>query len=132
MCIRDSTKSSQRFIFHGVEEEPTPSLLRDFSAPVRLNYPYTRNQLKFLMSNDSDGFARWEAGQRLGTEVIQDVVELIQAREKIDGQNNEISMDSRLIEALNRNIDEVLDRNEDGNFDKAMTAEMLSLPSEAY
>lgn len=131
-AVLNLTKSSQRFIFHGVEEEPTPSLLRDFSAPVRLSYPYTRNQLKFLMSNDSDGFARWEAGQRLGTEVIQDVVGQIQAREKIDGQDNEISTDSRLIEALHTNISEAIDRNEDGNFDKAMTAEMLSLPSEAY
>ena len=131
-AVLNLTKSSQRFIFHGVEEEPTPSLLRDFSAPVRLNYPYTRNQLKFLMSNDSDGFARWEAGQRLGTEVIQDVVGQIQAREKIDGQDNEISTDSRLIEALHTNISEAVARNEDGNFDKAMTAEMLSLPSEAY
>ena len=131
-AVLNLTKSSQRFIFHGVEEEPTPSLLRDFSAPVRLNYPYTRNQLKFLMSNDSDGFARWEAGQRLGTEVIEDVVGQIQARGKIDGQNSEISIDSRLLEALHTNISEAVDRNEDGNFDKAMTAEMLSLPSEAY
>ena len=130
--VLNLTKSSQRFVFLGVEEEPTPSLLRDFSAPVRLNYPYTRNQLKFLMSNDSDGFARWEAGQRFGAEVIQDVVGQIQAREKIDVQDNEISTDSRLIEALHTNIAEAIDRNEDGNLDKAMTAEMLSLPSEAY
>ena len=44
---------------------PLPSLLRGFSAPVKLSFPYSRDQLMFLMQHDSDGFNRWEAGQQL-------------------------------------------------------------------
>ena len=42
-----------------------PSLLRGFSAPVILNYPYSEAELLHLMANDDDPFNRWEAGQRL-------------------------------------------------------------------
>lgn len=51
-----------------------PSLLRGFSAPVRVFYPWTREQLTFLMSHDSDGFNRWDAGQRLAVDVINSLV----------------------------------------------------------
>jgi aminopeptidase N len=44
-----------------------PSLLRDFSAPVILDYDYTDIELAFLLAHDSDPFNRWEAGQRLMT-----------------------------------------------------------------
>ena len=47
-----------------------PSLLRGFSAPVILKYPYTEAELLHLMANDDDPFNRWEAGQRLATETI--------------------------------------------------------------
>ena len=47
-----------------------PSLLRGFSAPVILKYPYTEAELLHLMANDDDAFNRWEAGQRLATEAI--------------------------------------------------------------
>ncbi len=55
-------------------ERPVPSLLRGFSAPVRVRYPWTREQLLFLMSHDPDGFNRWDAGQRLAVDVIQSLV----------------------------------------------------------
>ena len=45
--------------------KPVPSLLRGFSAPVILNYPYTEADLVHLMANDDDPFNRWEAAQRL-------------------------------------------------------------------
>ena len=133
-AVLNLTESSQQFIFQGLEEEPIPSLLRDFSAPVRLNYAYSRDQLTFLMGNDSDGFARWEAGQRLGVEVVQEVVQKLQIGKKTQEGEGEIDIkvDHRLIEALHKNVDEAIKCNEDGNLDKAMVAEMLSLPSEAY
>ncbi|HCH75676.1 MAG TPA: hypothetical protein DFM08_03565, partial [Pseudomonas sp.] len=57
------TEAEQTFTFVDVAERPQPSLLRGFSAPVKLDYPYDRDQLMFLMQHDSDGFNRWEAGQ---------------------------------------------------------------------
>jgi len=65
----------ETFVFENVEAEPVPSLLRQFSAPVKLNYNYSTDQLAFLMANDSDGFNRWEAGQRLALQIILDLIE---------------------------------------------------------
>ncbi len=50
--------------------KPTPSLLRDFSAPVMLDYAYTGDQLLHLLTFDTDPFNRWEAGQRLMLEAM--------------------------------------------------------------
>ena len=53
------------FRFINVPERPVPSLGRDFSAPVIINYPYSDDGLRHLLSHDSDPFNRWDAGQRL-------------------------------------------------------------------
>jgi len=51
--------------FTNIPEAPTPSLLRGFSAPVKLKTDYNDQELLFLLANDTDGFNRWEAGQQL-------------------------------------------------------------------
>ena len=63
--VLNLTEARQTFRFIDVPCEPVPSLLRDFSAPVVLEYGYSDAQLAFLSANDSDAFNRWEAGQRL-------------------------------------------------------------------
>src|SRR5690554_1718189 len=63
--VLELTEREQQFVFTDVPERPVPSLLRDFSAPVKLDYPYDDEQLAFLFANDEDPFNRWEAGQRL-------------------------------------------------------------------
>jgi len=55
----------QTFTFTGITSEPVPSMLRNFTAPVVLDYDYTDAQLLHLLEHDSDPFNRWEAGQRL-------------------------------------------------------------------
>ncbi|SDU10999.1 aminopeptidase N [Pseudomonas pohangensis] len=112
------TEAEQSFTFVDVAEKPLPSLLRGFSAPVKLSFPYSRDQLMFLMQHDSDGFNRWEAGQQLAVQVLQELV----------GQQQRgvaMAMDERLVKALCS----VLNNEQ---LDPAMVAEMLSLPSEAY
>ena len=112
------TEAEQRFVFVEVPEQPLPSLLRGFSAPVKLSFPYSRDQLLFLMQHDSDGFNRWEAGQQLSVQVLQELIGQHQRGEQL-------VLDPRLIEAYRTLLaDEALDQ--------AMVAEMLSLPSEAY
>jgi aminopeptidase N len=64
-AVLELTQESQTFEFVNVTEKPVPSLLRNFSAPVVLEYDYTDAELAFLMAHDSDPFNRWEAGQRL-------------------------------------------------------------------
>ncbi len=112
------TEAEQSFIFVDIAEQPLPSLLRGFSAPVKLIYPYSRDQLMFLMQHDSDGFNRWEAGQQLAVQVLQEIVGQIQRGEAMQ-------MDRSLLTALRAVL-------ENGDLDQAMVAEMLSLPGEAY
>ncbi|ROU00390.1 aminopeptidase N [Marinobacter sp. R17] len=113
--ILDLTESEQTFVFHDVAERPVPSLLRGFSAPVKVRYPWSRDQLLFLMSHDSDGFNRWDAGQRLAVDVIQSMV----------GQPQEQTVDPRLVTAFRQLLS-------DTELDQALVAKMLQLPSEAY
>ena len=112
------TEAEQTFTFVDIDAQPLPSLLRGFSAPVKLSFPYDRDQLMFLMQHDSDGFNRWEAGQQLSVQVLQELIE--QHR-----QGAPLVLDQRLVTALGSVL---------GNdaLDQAMVAEMLSLPSEAY
>ena len=73
------TAAEQTFTFINVPVAPVPSLLRDFSAPVKVHYPYSREGLAFLFAHDSDSFNRWEAGQRLATDVMLAMVDDIKA-----------------------------------------------------
>ncbi|CAM3956594.1 aminopeptidase N [Pseudomonas wadenswilerensis] len=112
------TEAEQTFTFEGIAAKPLPSLLRGFSAPVKLSFPYDRDQLMFLMQHDSDGFNRWEAGQQLSVQVLQELIAQHQ-------QGARLVLDQRLVTALGTVL-----ANE--QLDQAMVAEMLSLPSEAY
>ncbi|MES2824727.1 MAG: aminopeptidase N [Pseudomonadota bacterium] len=120
-AVVELTQAEQTFVFTRVQEKPVPSLLRGFSAPVKLSYDYSREDLMLLMSRDSDGFNRWDASQQLALQVINDFVATYQRGEDI----KTISIDERLINAY-RNI------LQDESLDQAMVAYMLSLPSEAY
>jgi aminopeptidase N len=110
--------SQETFVFSGIKEKPVPSLLRGFSAPIKLSYLYSRDELLFLMANDSDGFNRWDAGQALATDIILQLV--------VDqSQGRELVLDHRLIKVyqdLLNNID----------LDDAVIAKMLTLPSLAF
>jgi aminopeptidase N len=66
--------TDQEFVFVNMPCRPVPSLLRNFSAPIKIRYPYSRQDLAFLFAHDSDAFNRWEAGQRLATEVMLEML----------------------------------------------------------
>ncbi|GFR59356.1 aminopeptidase N [Elysia marginata] len=72
--VLEVREANQQFVFENVAERPLPSLLRGFSAPVRLNYDYSREDLLFLMRHDEDGFNRWDSCQRLATDTILDLM----------------------------------------------------------
>jgi len=63
-------QESEVFRFLDVPEHPVPSLGRDFSAPVIINYDYSDEALQHLLSYDSDPFNRWAAGQRLAMKLL--------------------------------------------------------------
>ncbi|HEY0963325.1 MAG TPA: aminopeptidase N, partial [Pseudomonadales bacterium] len=116
------TEAEQQFTFINVPEEPVPALLRGFSAPVKLAIDYTRDELMFLMSHDRDGFVRWEAAQQLGLQVIH---EGLAAR----SAGKPFTVDPRLVTAYRAVLQASLD---EAGIDKAMVANLLLLPSEAY
>ena len=113
--VLELTEASHTFEFSGLAERPVPSLLRDFSAPVRVVYPWTREQLLFLMNHDADGFNRWDAGQRLAIDVIQSLV----------GAGEDVGIEPRLVSAYRQLLS-------DSTLDQALVAKMMQLPSEAY
>ncbi len=63
--VLELTAAEQSWRFTDVEQRPVPSILRDFSAPVVLEYDYSDAELLHLFRHDSDPVNRWEAGQRL-------------------------------------------------------------------
>ena len=116
--VLNITKAQEDFVFEDVPEKPVPSLFRGFSAPVRMHYPYQRDDLLFLMTHDEDGFARWDASQQLATQIILE--QIIQHQ-----QGKTLKVDERLLTAFRGLL-------EDTMLDKAMVALMFTLPSEAY
>ena len=112
------TEACQTFRFEGVAEEPVPSLLRGFSAPVKLEFDYSAQQLMFLMAHDSDSFNRFEAGQKLVVLVMEDLLAEY-------GHVHALGLDPDFIDAFRATLT-------DQQADPALIAEALSLPSESY
>lgn len=106
-------ESSQTFMFENIAEPPVVSLLRGFSAPVKLHHDVSNETLALLMSHDSDSFNRWDAGQRLATRLILATME--------GDTEAEATLDF-LGQAWGRILD-------DATLDLAVKAETLSLPS---
>ena len=115
--VVELTQAKQQVVFENIDEEPIPSLLRGFSAPVKLDYNYSPDQLAFLMAHDTDGFNRWDACQTLSFMVLQQLTDDAIAQRPM-------TMDPQLIEAFTSLI-------EDQQLDPAMVQLMLQLPSEA-
>ncbi len=109
---------AETFYFIHVAHKPIPSLLRDFSAPVKLNYDYKDDDLLFLMLHDGDSFNRWDAGQQLAVRLIFRLIKDYQ-------QNRPLQIDGHFI----RTLEKVLT---DPQLEEALIAEMLTLPSEKY
>jgi len=116
--IFELIESQEVLIFEGIEEEPVPSLLRGFSAPVKLSYQYTDEQLLFLMKHDSDGFNRWDAGQTLSVRILQTLI--------LDFQKGiALTLPTSYISAFQAILQDPL-------LDKAMVCKLLMLPAESY
>ena len=68
--LLEVTDREHVFEFRDIPSPPTPSLLRDFSAPVRLTVNLEPEQIEFLMRHDSDPFNRWQAAQTYATNLL--------------------------------------------------------------
>ena len=106
----------QEFVFEGIDEEPVPSILRGFSAPVRLEMDRPEQSLAFLMAHDDDPVNRWDAGQQLALKLLVTATNEIEA-----GRTPEL--DAGFSAAWVRVLD-------DESLDGSLRALALSLPGE--
>ena len=111
-------ETEQSFCLCGLTEQPVPALLRGYSAPVRLEYPYRTEELAVLMAHEPDPFCRWEASQCMAS---QTVLGVMAARH----QGEALVLDACFADAFRKSLTSGLD-------DPAFLAEMLTLPSEKY
>lgn len=116
LLILDEAEKS--FVFEGVSEPVVPSLLRDFSAPVKLEYDYSLQELAVLMGHDSNAFIRWEAAQQLAQgQILANVVRR--------AAGSDMNLDGGLEEAFHALLT-------DNRADPALLAEAIALPDEDY
>lgn len=106
--------------FTNVDERPVLSVLRGFSAPVRLRMERSLEDLAFLMVHDADGFARWDAGQDFWSRVLLGRISAPDA-----------AVPGIVEQVVRRLLADAANAPEDGE-SKALLAAMLTLPSEDY
>ncbi|MDO8954982.1 MAG: aminopeptidase N [Gammaproteobacteria bacterium] len=110
------THKDHTFVFKNVAEKPIPSLLRDFSAPVKLEYAYSDDQLLFLFAHDSNEFNRWDAGQIMASRILLNIA-------KAYREQTEYQIPKSFIEAIHHIL-------RSSNLDKSLVSEAITLPSE--
>ena len=117
-AILPFTRSEQSFLFANVAEPPVASLLRGYSAPVRVSHDYTDEQLALLMAHDADAFNRWEASQQLATRMLLAGIESLQKG------GEDFTVPAVFADAIGRIL-------ANGSRDPAFAAECLQLPAES-
>jgi aminopeptidase N len=106
--------TQQSLEFTNVDSMPIPSLLHGFSAPVKLNYPYSQQQLSNVMLGSPDEFARWDAGQKLFSDCIHNLANKTE-QQQLASITQTVSMFEPIFEAKDISL--------------ALKTEMLTLPS---
>lgn len=115
-ALLELREPSSRFVFEGVTAHPVPSVLRNFTAPVRLELSRTNDELAFLMGHDSDPVSRWDAAQTFGQSLLLQMV-----AERSEGRP--MQPDPRFVQAWGRIAD-------NDALDGSLRALILALPDE--
>ncbi|XP_059661811.1 puromycin-sensitive aminopeptidase-like [Cornus florida] len=110
------TMKEEEFVFSDIPEQPIPSLLRGYSAPVRLDSDLTESDLSFLLAHDSDEFNRWEAGQVLARKLMLSLVADFQ-------QNKPLVLNRQFFHGVKSILC-------DSSLDKEFLAKAITLPGE--
>ncbi|XP_037495626.1 puromycin-sensitive aminopeptidase isoform X2 [Jatropha curcas] len=110
------TKKEEEFVFSDILERPVPSILRGYSAPIRLESDLSDSDLFFLLAHDSDEFNRWEAGQVLARKLMLSLVADFQ-------QNKPLALNPKFVNGLRSILG-------DSSLDKEFIAKAITLPGE--
>lgn len=108
----------ERYTFINIPHPPVPSLLRGFSAPVKVHVDLSEGERCFLMAHDSDLFNRWEASQQMAVQIILKLIERVQKGQALE-------LDAPYVQAVRHMLEAPL-------LDPALVAQALSLPAETY
>ncbi len=106
-------KAAQDFTFTGVSQRPIPSLLRRFSAPVKLDSDVSLDDLRVLIMHDTDGFNRWDAMQTMAMAEFNRLL-----------RTPDTDVDPRFVDMFGTLLAQALQ----DNTDKTLLARMLALP----
>ena len=118
--VLELKQESQTFAFPNLDEEPVPSILRGFSAPVKVKMEQSDEDLAFLMAYDTDSFNRWEASQKLASKAV------LSATDAIIAGTDPAPLSKSMVEAFRA----VLKAVSNASIDKSLLAYALSLPDE--
>lgn len=109
-------ETSQTWQFNNIPQKPVLSLLRNFSAPIKVIYERSDDELYFLLANDQDAFSCWDAGQQLLNRMILQLMQHYQ-------QNQQMVMDLRLVQAIREMLAHP-------KLDKQLIALLILVPNE--
>ncbi len=109
-------QEEQCFVFRDVASRPVPSLLRDFSAPVRVEQSLSQEEKLFLLRHDGNGFNRWMIAQDLLTAEC-----LRLANDSREGRH--LLPDAALLSVLQEMLPALAEK------DPALSAKILQVPS---
>ncbi|MGY6624821.1 aminopeptidase N [Acinetobacter johnsonii] len=96
-------------VFSGLSTQPVVSLLRNFSAPVNLEFNYTDEELAFLIQYETNGFNQWQATQTLLERIL------------LNGHDTHI-----YIQAIKNTLPDLVEQ------DPLLASRLFDVPSEGY
>jgi aminopeptidase N len=117
-CILELTQAEHEFVLVNVGTEAVLSLNRNFSAPVKVFYDYSLEDLALLVAHDTDPVARWDAAMQLYCRVL-----LSAAQQHERGES--MTFDACLVSTMATLC-------ADSHTDKNLLAQLVCMPSVAY
>lgn len=102
-------KDQASIVFSGLSTKPVVSLLRNFSAPVNLEFNYTDEELAFLIQYETNGFNQWQATQTLLERIL------------LNGHDTQI-----YIQAIKNTLPDLVEQ------DPLLASRLFDVPSEGY
>ena len=109
--VLDVKAKDNRFVFDGVDSEPVPVLLKNFSSPVKVNFDYSQAQLLHVIAHAGDDFSRWDASQSYYLDWVKALI-----------AGNGEAMSEGFVKVC-------ADLLADESLDKALVAEILTVPA---